>query len=88
MVSFQKGLPNVAVHDLAVQSKAKHLVVGTHGRSMYVADIASLQQMTNELTSKETHIFSMNDIERTIDGEVLELRAENLHAEYDNSFLF
>lgn len=61
---FKKGLPNVAVHDLAVQSKAKHLVVGTHGRSMYVADIASLQQMTNELTSKETHIFSMNDIER------------------------
>lgn len=61
---FKKGLPNVAVHDLAVQSKAKHLVVGTHGRSMYVADIAPLQQMTNELTSKETHIFSMNDIER------------------------
>jgi photosystem II stability/assembly factor-like uncharacterized protein len=61
---FQNGLPNVAVHDLAVQPKAKHLVVGTHGRSMYIADIAPLQQMTEELTSKETHVFSMNDIRR------------------------
>ncbi len=61
---FQNGLPNVAVHDLAVQSKAKHLVVGTHGRSMYIADIASLQKMTKDLTSKESHVFSMNSTRR------------------------
>lgn len=59
---FQNGLPNVAVHDLAVQPKAKHLVVGTHGRSMYIADIAPLQKMTKELTSKEAHVFSMNSV--------------------------
>ncbi|MGB0949238.1 MAG: VPS10 domain-containing protein, partial [Marinirhabdus sp.] len=45
---FSKGLPNVAVHDLAVQKRDKHLVVGTHGRSIYVADIALLQQLSEE----------------------------------------
>lgn len=42
---FSKGLPNVAVHDLVIQAKAKDLVVGTHGRSIYVADVSLLQQL-------------------------------------------
>ncbi|MCF2874942.1 MULTISPECIES: VPS10 domain-containing protein [unclassified Tenacibaculum] len=47
---FQKGLPNVAVHDLVIQPKAKHLIVGTHGRSLYKANIAPLQDFKNEET--------------------------------------
>ena len=43
---FAAGLPNVAVHDLAVQKRDKDLVVGTHGRSIYVADISLLQQLS------------------------------------------
>ena len=31
--ALQKGLPPVAIHDLVIQPKAKHLLVGTHGRS-------------------------------------------------------
>ncbi len=61
---FENGLPNVAVHDLAVQPEAKHLIVGTHGRSMYRADIAPLQSMTEEVTSKEAHIFALQNIRK------------------------
>ncbi|RMA65810.1 WD40/YVTN/BNR-like repeat-containing protein [Ulvibacter antarcticus] len=43
--AFSKGLPNVAVHDLVVQKDAKDLVLGTHGRSIYIADILLLQEM-------------------------------------------
>ncbi|PKA82756.1 sortilin (neurotensin receptor 3) [Ulvibacter sp. MAR_2010_11] len=43
--AFANGLPNVAMHDLVVQAKAKDLVVGTHGRSIYVADISLLQKL-------------------------------------------
>lgn len=43
--AFSNGLPNVAVHDLVVQSTAKDLVLGTHGRSLYVADISTLQEI-------------------------------------------
>ena len=41
-----KDLPKVAVHDLVVQAEAHHLVIATHGRSVYIADIADLQKMT------------------------------------------
>lgn len=44
--AFSNGLPNVAVHDLVVQEKAKELVIGTHGRSIYIADISLLQQLS------------------------------------------
>jgi photosystem II stability/assembly factor-like uncharacterized protein len=50
---FHEGLPNVAVHDMVVQEKAKDLVLGTHGRSIYIADISLLQQLNSA---------NMNDI--------------------------
>jgi photosystem II stability/assembly factor-like uncharacterized protein len=58
---FSKGLPNVAVHDLVIQTEAKDLVLGTHGRSLYVADVALIQKLT---TSKmnEVVIADLNEI--------------------------
>jgi len=35
-------------HDLVIQPQAKHLVLGTHGRSIYTADISLLQRITSE----------------------------------------
>ena len=37
---FSKGLTSAAVHDLVIQKKENHLVVGTHGRSIYIADLS------------------------------------------------
>jgi hypothetical protein len=45
--AFSNGLPNVAVHDMVVQEKAKDLVVGTHGRSIYTTNISLLQQLNS-----------------------------------------
>ncbi|MEM7573686.1 MAG: glycosyl hydrolase [Bacteroidota bacterium] len=39
-------LPRVAVHDLAIQATANDLLVGTHGRSFYRADLEQLQQLS------------------------------------------
>ena len=61
---FSKNLPNVAVHDLVIQSKAKHLVIGTHGRSLYKADISNLQLLNAENLKKETHLFSIQSIKK------------------------
>ncbi|WP_299156472.1 glycosyl hydrolase [uncultured Tenacibaculum sp.] len=58
--SFKKGLPNVAVHDLVIQPTAKHLIVGTHGRSLYKANVAPLQDFKNEET-----LFSINKIRKS-----------------------
>ena len=55
-------MPNVAVHDLVIQPKAKHLLVGTHGRSIYKADISKLQQMNAEIMNDDLHVFSVENI--------------------------
>lgn len=42
---FAEGLPQVAVHDLVIQPREKDLILGTHGRSLYLADISLLQEL-------------------------------------------
>ena len=58
---FSNGMPKVAIHDLVIQSKAKELVVGTHGRSIYKVDISKVQGLTNELLAKNLQLFKVND---------------------------
>jgi hypothetical protein len=41
-------LPPVAIHDLVIQTEANDLVIGTHGRSIYVADISNFMTV-NEI---------------------------------------
>jgi len=36
------GMPPAAVHDLKIQPVENHLLVGTHGRSIYVGDLTAL----------------------------------------------
>ena len=59
---FQSGIPNVAVHDLVLQDDARHLLAGTHGRSIYQADIAILQQMKENVLQSELFVFNLPDI--------------------------
>ena len=61
---FRKNIPNVAVHDLVIQPTAKHLIVGTHGRSLYKADIAPLQKMSAKILAKKTHVFAIKNIRK------------------------
>ncbi len=58
---FSNGLPNVAVHDLVIQPEAKDLVIGTHGRSIYKANIAPLQQF-NTIKDKPVTIFEIPEV--------------------------
>ena len=62
---FVKGLPNVAVHDLVIQPAAKHLILGTHGRSLYKANIGPLQLITDDLEIKKTHVFSVSNMRKS-----------------------
>ena len=56
------GLPYAPVHDLKIQARAKHLVVGTHGRSIYRADIAHIQQLMPALIAEPLHAFAIDPV--------------------------
>jgi photosystem II stability/assembly factor-like uncharacterized protein len=54
------NLPTVAVHDLAV--KDDDLVVGTHGRSIYILDdLQPVRELTTAVTSSAAHLFAVPD---------------------------
>jgi len=57
-MGMQNGLPHVPVHDLKIQHRRKHLLVGTHGRSIYRADIAPLQGFTYQVMESTITAFA------------------------------
>jgi photosystem II stability/assembly factor-like uncharacterized protein len=59
-MKFQEGLNGAPVHDLVVHPRENDLVLGTHGRSIYIGDISLVQQLTPNITSKALHLFSLD----------------------------
>lgn len=47
-------MPAAPVHDLAIQSRDKELVVATHGRSLYTADIRHVEKIKQEMNEPLT----------------------------------
>lgn len=58
-----KDMPNVPVHDLVIHPRDKELIVGTHGRSIYIADVSYVQQLTGELLKKDLFVFDLRDMD-------------------------
>ncbi len=59
---FFKGLPQVPVHDVAIQPRDKKIVVGTHGRSIFIGDVKYIEQLTDTLMSKKVYLFALNNL--------------------------
>ncbi len=59
---MDNSLPAVPVHDLVIHPKAKEVVVGTHGRSIYVGRVKELQQLDDALLAKALHAFTPDPI--------------------------
>lgn len=53
------NLPTVAVHDIVVHPREPDVIIGTHGRGIWILDdISGLQQLTPEVRASEAHLFS------------------------------
>ncbi|HEY7699749.1 MAG TPA: hypothetical protein VIE88_15105, partial [Vicinamibacteria bacterium] len=52
-----KNFPTVAVHDLLVHPRENDLVVGTHGRGLFIFDDATPIQRIQEAANKPAHLF-------------------------------
>ena len=61
--SLKLNLPTVAVHDLVV--KEDDLVVGTHGRSIWILDdLQPVREMNDRMTEADLHLFPVADAVR------------------------
>ena len=61
---FQGGLPTVAVHEFAIHPTAGEIVAGTHGRSLWVADITGLRKLTQEAMDSSVALMEPNPVVR------------------------
>ena len=62
---FNKGLTTAAVHDLVIQPEANHLLVGTHGRSIYKADLAPFQKLNNAFLKQELALLDPEKVKHS-----------------------
>ena len=56
------GLPAAPVHDLVIHPREHDLVLGTHGRSFWVADVQHIQALNTEILAKDLHVFSIDTL--------------------------
>ena len=59
-VRLKNDLPTVPVDDIVVHPRENDLVLGTHGRGVWiVADISPLEELTPEVLASSAHLFSV-----------------------------
>ena len=57
------NLPRVAVHDLVVHPRDNELVLGTHGRSIYIASLKEVEKITDSIVNQNLHLFELEKTE-------------------------
>ena len=55
------GVPNVATYDMVVHPRDNELVMGTHGRSIYVMDVTPIQKLSSQ-DDKQLVAFAPEDV--------------------------
>jgi photosystem II stability/assembly factor-like uncharacterized protein len=58
-MNFKNDMPTQPVRDIKVQPREADLIVATHGRGAYIADIKPLQELTAEILAKDVHLFDI-----------------------------
>jgi photosystem II stability/assembly factor-like uncharacterized protein len=59
---WTSGLPTVPIRDMVIHPRDHDLVIGTHGRSIYILDdIRPLQELSEVIMTKKLHLFSVGD---------------------------
>lgn len=47
-MAWMSELPRVAVHDIAIQERENEIVLGTHGRGIYIASLSEAQKLASD----------------------------------------
>jgi hypothetical protein len=59
---LRSGLPGVPVHDIQIQPRANDLVLGTHGRGIYILDdITPLEHLAKAKQASVAYLFPVED---------------------------
>ena len=55
-----KNLPTVSVHDILIHPRENDIILGTHGRSLWILDdVSFLQELNPNILTNPAHLFSI-----------------------------
>ncbi len=75
---FEGNLPEVAVHDLAVQTREHDLVIATHGRGIYIIDdLTPIRALTAETLQADAALLPARPAEMTISATLQEFTGDD-----------
>jgi photosystem II stability/assembly factor-like uncharacterized protein len=60
-IPWNGSLPRVAIHDMVIQARENELVLGTHGRSIYIGKLDLVQEYPN-VKDKDLALFALKEI--------------------------
>lgn len=64
-IPMYKRLPNVPVHDLVIHPRDRHLIIGTHGRSVYIADVTYIQKLSDSVLTSPITFFENEKVKHS-----------------------
>ncbi len=59
---LKNNLPTAAIRDMDIALREHELVVGTYGRSIYILDIAPLEQLTDSVLNATAAVFDVKPV--------------------------
>ncbi|HEV8509335.1 MAG TPA: hypothetical protein VGQ48_02675 [Gemmatimonadales bacterium] len=54
---FMSGFPTVPVHDLKIHPRERDLIAATHGRALWIVNIAPLEQLNDSAITASAYLF-------------------------------
>jgi hypothetical protein len=65
---MKANMPTQPVHDLQIHPRENDLIVATHGRGIFIADISPLRELTPPVLAKDVHLFAIESKVRWVNN--------------------
>jgi len=80
-IKLKNNMPTQPVHDLKIHPREKEIIVATHGRSIFIADISPLEEMTPEVLAKNIYLYSIKPRVRWVANKTPHSSSANFNGE-------
>jgi photosystem II stability/assembly factor-like uncharacterized protein len=79
--SLKNNMPTTAVRDIAVHPRENDLIIGTHGRGIWIMDdVSFLQEMTEEVFNSESYLFDIRPATQFLESTTREYYSAQIYA--------
>lgn len=79
--SMKLDMPTVPVHDMKIHERDDDLIVATHGRGLYIADLAPLSGLTADVLAADAYLFEPEPEVRWIADDRVSYASSNFEGE-------